>query len=322
MRRIMSFVALVSLTMFAFTWPLAAGRDGVVRFATLPPGPGNPEGIAADAQGNIYTASFDFSGVNKIYVFAPSGTLTNIIDLTGHTPLGLQFGPDGKLYAADFGTGKILQISGGAITNEYLVCGGPGPGCALNAIAFDAAGLLYVSDSFGGNVFTVNTTTGTTGTYLSHPLLRPAPAPHGFPPFGANGLAFDHDGNLYVANTADDRILKVTPAKVISIFTESINGADGIAFDDEGRLWVCANQENTLYLLDADGGVVDIRGSFEGIGRDGAVRGLLFPASVVPAHGSMYVTNAVLGFRHLFADEPPSGVTTFTLARVPAGPSR
>ena len=139
------------------------------------------------------------------------------------------------------------------------------------------------------------------------------------PGFRREGLAFDAGGNLYVANTADDRILKITPAKVITHFTESINGADGIAFDTVGRLWVCANQENVLYVLDGAGRVVDIRGSFEGIGKDGAPRGLLFPASIVQSRGSMYVTNTDLGFRHFFVDEPAGGPTVFTISRVPLG---
>src|SRR5437867_2261394 len=81
--------------------PATADR-GVKRFATLPAGqPGHPEGIAADAAGNIYAASFDSSGNNRVYVFGRNGQLKDTIDLTGHVPLGMQFGPDAKLYVAD-----------------------------------------------------------------------------------------------------------------------------------------------------------------------------------------------------------------------------
>ena len=76
-------------------------------------------------------------------------------------------------------------------------------------------------------------------TWLHDPLLATA----GFPPFGANGLVFNEDGSaLFIANTGDDRILKVDPLTMaISVFAESINGADGIVFDRLGRLWVAAN---------------------------------------------------------------------------------
>ncbi|MGH2799548.1 MAG: hypothetical protein ACRDM0_18210, partial [Thermoleophilaceae bacterium] len=46
-----------------------AEPGGVHRFVTLPDGPGHPEGIAADADGNIYVATFEFPpAANRIYV--------------------------------------------------------------------------------------------------------------------------------------------------------------------------------------------------------------------------------------------------------------
>ena len=130
--------------------------------------------------------------------------------------------------------------------------------------------------------------------FVNDEQLRPGS--HGFPPFGANGLAFDKgEKNLYVANTADDRILKVNVAtKAVTPFAESINGADGIAFDSKGRLWVAANQGDHVVALNANGRVVETVGSFEGIGNDGAAKGLLFPASIVLSGGFIYVTNHAL----------------------------
>ena len=319
MRALVFVVVVVALVGLGYAnAPAQADRGGVVSFATLPAGqPGHPEGIAADRNGNIYAASFDFSGVNNVYVFAHSGQLIDTIDLTGHVPLGLQFGPDDKLYVADFGNGKVLQLAGHVITHTYNVCGGAGAGCGLNAITFDAAGALYVSDSFGGNIFMVNTTSGAVSLYVHDDQLKPGS--HGFPGFGANGLVFKGT-DLYVANTADDRILKVSAGKVVTSFVESINGADGITLDSHGRFWVCANQENVLYVINDQGQVEDIIGSFEGIDPDGAPRGLLFPASIVESRGSMYITNTALDFRHHFVGERP--VTRFTVSRLPLGPAR
>jgi sugar lactone lactonase YvrE len=318
MRNLIAVVAILALAaVLADSQPATADR-GVSLFAKLPAGqPGHPEGIAADAAGNIYAASFDFSGTNNIYVFGSNGRLRDTIGLNGHVPLGMQFGPDAKLYVADFGNGAILQLAppSHAIARTYPICAGAGTTCGLNGITFDAAGLLYVSDSFGGNVYTLNTTTGVVGLYVHHDLLTPGN--HGFPGFGANGISFKGT-DLYVANTADDRILKVSAAKAVTTFVESINGADGIAWDSAGRLWVCANQENVLYVLNGDGRVLDIIGGFEGV-RDGTPQGLLFPASPVQSHGSIYVTNTALDFRHFFANETP--ITTFTLSRVRLNPS-
>jgi hypothetical protein len=103
----------------------------------------------------------------------------------------------------------------------------------------------------------------------------------------------------------------------LSTFAESINGADGILFDRKGRLWVAANQADEVVALNAAGRIVDRRGSFEGIGHDGAAKGLLFPASIVLSHGSLFVTNAALALTPATGDEPEEDVTTFTLSRIP-----
>jgi hypothetical protein len=145
------------------------------------------------------------------------------------------------------------------------------------------------------------------------------PGSQAFPPFGANGLAFNAAGTaLFIANTGDDRILKLDLGTMtLSTFAESINGADGILFDPQGRLWVAANQADEVVALNASGRIVDRRGSFEGIGIDGATQGLLFPASIVLSRGSIYVTNAALALTPAVGDEPEEDVTKFTVSRIP-----
>jgi sugar lactone lactonase YvrE len=299
----------------------AADSSGVVRFATLPPGPGFPEGIAADAAGNVYVATFDFSTTNVIHVFGRNGRLRTTIPLPGVIPLGLAFDATGALYVANFGGGNVLRFSppftaASTPSAVFPVCAGF-PTCALNAIAFDAAGDLYVSDSFGGNVFKIALPGGVVSTPVSDDRLKPGP--HGFPGFGANGLAFDAAGaNLYIANTADDRILRFDIAGgTLSTFAESINGADGILFDDQGRLWVAANQGDEVVALNGNGRIVARRGSFDGVGPDGAARGLLFPASLALSHGSLYVTNLALSLTPAVGDEPEEDITTYTVSRIP-----
>ncbi len=322
-RSVMALI--VGVVLLVAAGPLHADQDGVVRFATLPkPGPGFPEGIAADAAGSIFVATFDFTTTNVIHIFGLSGRLRDTIPLSsGVIPLGLAFDGAGNLYAADFANGDVLKFvppygAGSAPAATFNVCGGVGAGCGLNAIAFDGAGDLFVSDSFGGKIFKIDLPGGAVSTFFEDDLLKPGS--HGFPPFGANGLAFDAAGDLFIANTADDRILKLDmPAKTLSIFAESINGADGIAFDALGRLWVAANQGDEVVALNPSGRVVARRGSFEGIGRDGAPRGLLFPASIVLSRGNLFVTNPALALTGAVGDEPEEDVTTFTVSRIAVG---
>lgn len=299
----------------------AARRNAAHKFATLPAGPGFPEGIAADRRGNIYVATFDFSTTNVIHSFRHNGQLRFTIPLPGVVPLGMEFDGAGRLYVADFGNGNVLQFSppfSAASTPSavFPVCGGAGTGCGLNAITSDAAGDLYVSDSFGGVVFKIDLPGGAVSPFFSHDLLKPGS--HGFPPFGANGLAFDASGgHLYIANTADDRILRLEVATMtLSTFAESVNGADGIAFDKHGRLWVAANQADEVLALNASGRVVARRGEFQGIRNDGSPDGLLFPASLVIAGDDIFVTNLALPLTPAAGDEPEEEVSRYTVSRI------
>jgi len=231
--------------LFLLPLPVHSDHDGVVRFATLPQSsPGHPEGIAADETGNIYVATFEFATTNVIHIFGRNGRLEDTIPLPdvpgpfGVVPLGLAFDGAGNLYVADFFNGAVLKFmppfnafSTPAAT--FDVCGGVPAGCGLNAITFDESGNLYVSDSFGGRIFKV----GAVPPFFSDDLLKPGS--HAFPPFGANGLAFNADGSaLFIANTADDRILKLNlvggSPTTLETFAESINGLTGFSLTDRG----------------------------------------------------------------------------------------
>jgi sugar lactone lactonase YvrE len=343
MRRLFLLVPVIGFFLSPLTLPLHADQSGVVRFATLPkPGPGFPEGIAADEAGNIYVATFDSTTTNVIHIFGHNGRLRDTIPLPGALPLGLAFDQAGNLYVADFGNGDVLKFeppftASSTPADMFDVCAGPltppsvppVPVCGLNAITFDANGDLYVSDSFGGNIFKIDLPNGPPSTFFTHDALKPAthadPAFNAFPGFGANGLAFNASGTaLFIANTGDDRILKLNlvdgSPTTLETFAESINGADGILFDTQGRLWVAANQADEVVALNATTGrIVERRGSFEDIGRDGAARGLLFPASIVLSRGSIFVTNAALALTPALGDDPEEDVATFTVSRIPIG---
>ena len=57
-------------------------------------------------------------------------------------------------------------------------------------------------------------------------------------------------------------------------------------------------------------------GEFEGIDRDGAPKGLLFPASIVIVDDWMYVTNLALPLTGAAGDEPEEDVKVWTVARI------
>jgi sugar lactone lactonase YvrE len=328
-------------------------HDTIVNFATLPSGVRFPEGITANpATGDVYVATFDFGpNANKLLRYSRHGQLVGAREF-GAPMLGLAFGPrDGKVYIANFGASKIQRVAadlrggiedvaslpsigapanrsegnpdGSSDTTMFGSNGFPAP----NAMVFDRSGNLYVSDSFQGAIYRIdnaqhcNAPCGVT-VVLHHPMLATA----GFPPFGANGLALSRDElALFVANTGDDRVLRVDLAASqvsVSVFAESINGADGIAFDDRGILWVAANQADEIVGLDERGRVVANIGEFEKIGADGAPDGLLFPASIVLIGREMYITNLALPLTGATGDEPEEDVLRWTVSRLRLLPNR
>ena len=189
-----------------------------------------------------------------------------------------------------------------------------------NDIIFDSEGGMYVSDSFQGAVFHLPEAASCSEncqleTLIQDPLLSST----GFPSFGANGLALDADEkNLFIANTGDDRILKLglTEETGISVFAEGVNGADGLAFDGAGHLWVTANQADQLVALNSSGRVLAQLGSFRGLRSDGSPRGLLFPASLEIVGDEILVTNMAQVATAKPGDEPEEKVSRFTVSKV------
>ena len=325
-----------------------AGRDAAQRFATLPDGVRFPEGVTANpATGEIYVGTFDFGpNPNRLLRFAHNGHLLAQRDFGGTPLLGLAFDrAHGKVYIANFGASKIQRIAAtfNSVTPIEDVATIPGIGAPLprtegnpdgssdtiifgsnffpapNALAFDKDGNLYVSDSFQGTVFRINNPAAcapacAVTTLIQDPLLATA----GFPPFGANGIAFNSDESaLFIANTGDDRVLKLNLASSgLTVFAESINGADGIVFDGRGRLWVAANQADEVVALNEHGRVVARLGEFQGIGNDGSPNGLLFPASLVIVGDDMFVTNLALPLTAAVGDEPEEDVSRYTVSRM------
>jgi sugar lactone lactonase YvrE len=266
----------------------------------------NPEGIAIDPTGNLYAASFPafqagHTGSANICVISPAGVLTDKIVVppgpAGVTNLlGELFEPGQGLYVVDFasgapGFGRLLRVDPATHSITTLVT----RFAAANAIAQDRHRNLFVSDSFEGNIVKVAPDGSSSSVWVSSSLL----VPHGFPPFGANGVAFDRDQkNMYVANTADDTIVRIpvlddgsagTPVVFAagSDATGALDGADGIMFDVNGNLYVCANQANEIQVLAPDGTLV---ARYKGLGANA----LDFPASLVFKGRDLYITNLSL----------------------------
>jgi sugar lactone lactonase YvrE len=280
-------------------------RGEVDKFATLPSGLGNPEGITADSHGNIYVTTFMPTGAppGQLLVFNRQGHLQRQVSIQGSSNLllGLDFHPHtGELLVIDLGNSRVLGVNpfSGAPRIFVVIPTDATLGSGPNALTFDRDGNVYISDSFQGIIWRTNRYGMDLQPWVNSPLLRTS----GVPPFGANGLAFSKDQTaLFVANTGDDRVIKIPvsggSAGTPEVFVNSINGADGLLIDRDDNVWVAANQANEIVVVDKTGRVIAKLGDFDGLDRRGAPKGFLFPASLVRHDGWIYVTNLALDLR-------------------------
>jgi len=284
-------------------------RGEVETFAVLPAGTPMVEGLTVGQDGNVYVSTFDPNGSApaQLFVFNGNGKLVRQVTIQGASPatLGLAFNPvTHLLLVVDFGAAKVLSVDPNTGTSSVFmtVTGSAG----LNALTFDQAGNVYVSDSFQGIIWTTGPRGPTAGTvWKQDPLLTTT----GTPPFGANGLSFNKARDvMFVANTGNDTLVEIEVGNVggrlvageAAVFTNSINGADGIVLDEDDNIWVAANQADEIVVVDPFGKAIAKLGDFNGI-KNGVTRGLLFPAS--PAFSrdgkSLFVTNLELDLRSI-----------------------
>ena len=189
-------------------------------------------------------------------------------------PNAMTFDSHGNLYVSDSFQGAVFKIA------NPDACA---PGCSVQTLSHDAKLATAGFPPFGANGLALNK--------------------------DESALFVANTGDDRVLRI-DMATLEVT------VFAESINGADGIAFDKQGTLWVAANQADEVVGLDANGRIVARLGEFRGMRRDGTPDGLLFPASPVIHGDEIFVTNLALPLNGVAGDEPEEDVTRWTVSRM------
>jgi uncharacterized protein (TIGR03437 family) len=236
-----------------------------------------PYGVAVDAAGSLYIAD---TGNGRVRRVSPTGIITTVAgrgvgNYSGeggpataawlYSPEGVALDPAGNLYIAESSACRILKVApGGTITtvagrwSGYSGDAGPATAASLNTpigVAADVAGNLYIGDTWNRRIRKV-TTAGTITTQAGNGQYRsggdggPATAA---PLYGPRGLAVDAAGTLYVADTSNNRIRKVTPAGIITTVAgggsayPGYGGPATAAFLDE-PLGVAVDAAGNLYI--------------------------------------------------------------------------
>jgi sugar lactone lactonase YvrE len=237
--------------------------------------------LALDASGNIY-----FSDYNKIRkITASTGILTTLANV--NRSFGVASDGAGNILYSDTDFHQVRRLAAGAVTSTVVAGNGtpyfggegtPATNTALgfpNAVAFDRAGNMFVTDSDNQRVRKVAAGTGImttiagTGASSSTGDGGPAAAATLNGPWA---LALDGNDNLYIAENYGHRIRKITASTGV-ISTVAGTGENGTT-GDGGPATAAKLSQPTSIALDAAGNLY-IGDSSERVRRVAASTGII-----------------------------------------------
>ena len=309
---------LLTVSLFAATAAAQSHSDAAPRVTvtTLITTPLVIEGLTNDAQDNLYAPGRNAGNgvacpIYRTPIVNPAITIVGLIPAPSATtqcsPSGLVFGPDGMLYVTQ-ANGSIYRFTPSATsppTATVFASNLPGN----NGLAFDRNGNLWTGDgtTAKGRVWKITPAGVVSEQFRVQPMAnevtggvnvgrdirtlppglitvtdtsRNAADILGSQPLVANGLQFDHRGNLYIADTARGAIWRVRfrsdgtvssrmgcdstfPANTLCL--ENVwfqhpffEGVDGIALDVRGNIWGSANERNAIVFMNSAGYAIDV----------------------------------------------------------------
>jgi sugar lactone lactonase YvrE len=233
-------------------------------------------GITFNDVGDLFVAD---GGAGRVYTFTPNaGTPPNASIYASGVPgtNGIAFDRDGNLWTGDgtTGQGRVWKITGPGAN-----CTPPNPiNCQLVFRIQPMANEVNLVNGVGGVGRDVRDLP--LGTITVTPTSRNAANTVGSQAIVANGIAFNHEGDMYVIDTARGALWKVqfdrqgnlkSPIDCDTTFAAKtlclsnvfvahpiLEGGDGIALDVAGNIWVDANERNAIAVVTKDGRVTEV----------------------------------------------------------------
>jgi len=213
------------ITTYAGNGTYGSSGDGGPATAAELSGPG---GVAVDGSGNIYIADTDNSVIREVIQ----------------------------------ATGNITTYAGNG-TGGYTGDGGPATAAELNypdGVAVDGSGNIYIADTDNSVIREVNHTTENITTYAGNGTGGYAgdggPATAAELQF-AQGIAVDGSGNIYIADTYNNVVRKVTAATGLintvaggDAFGSSGNGGPATSAELGDPYGVAVDSNNNIYIAD------------------------------------------------------------------------
>jgi sugar lactone lactonase YvrE len=304
-----------------------AGDGGLAVGASL----SSPQGLAFDSEGNLFIADPGNSRVRKV---TPAGLITTVAGGGNggdgslatqaglSVPAGIVLDKSGNLYIVDYGNGQVRMVSAstgiistiaGTGATGFSGDGGPATQASFtnpDGIAIDSSGNLYIADVYssrirkffpGGIITTVaggGSSLGDNGPATQAQLNGP------------QGVAVDASGNLYIADTYDERIRRVGTNGIIttiagtgqagfsgdgSVATGAMFSTPyGVALDASGKVYVADLDNNRIRRVVPGGTVTTIAGTTSSVGDGGPSEQarLTSPQGVaVDSSGNLYIAD-------------------------------
>lgn len=265
--------------------------------------------VALDASGNLYVADTGNSCVRKI---ASDLTITTVAgrgtdagdggqatsaQLSG--PFAVTVDASGGLYIAEYGSSRIRQVSSKGVITTAAGNGTPGySGDGAQAtkaqlsgptgVAVDAAGSLYIADP-GNNRIRQVPSSGNITTFAGNGIFSysgDGASARTAQLNGPRGVAADAAGNLFISDTRNHRVRRVSRSGVITTVAGNgtagyggdggqaanaqLNLPYGLAVDAPGNLFVADLQNNRVRKVTPDGNITTVAGNGSaGYGGDG-----------------------------------------------------
>ena len=278
--------------------------DGTGSAASL----SSPVGVASDVAGVVYVADRENFAIRRI---TTSGVVTTIAGAAGikgsvdgagsaasfNRPYGIAVDAAGNFYVSDANNFTIRKVTAaGVVTtlagNPGLSGSADGFGRLANfadprGLAVDAAGNVYVADNANNTIRKISPAAFVT-TLAGSPVIGGSADGIGIAASfnGPSAIAVDASGNLYVTDTINSTIRKITPAAVVTTFAgtagrigasdgigaaASFNLPTGISIDAGGNLSVVDTGNGTIRKISSGGVGTTLAGTAGRVGSaDGA----------------------------------------------------
>ena len=263
----------------------------------------NPSGVAVDGSGNLYIADTENHRVRKVNssggISTVAGTGTSGSSGDGgsataallDTPLAVAVDGSGNLYISDFFNDRIRKVDSSGEITAFAGTGTEGfsgdGGLATAAeledprdVAVDGSGNVYIADQWNNRIRKVDTSTGIITTVAGN-------GTRGFAGDGGQataaqinrprGVGVDGSGNLYIADSGNERIRKVDTSGIITTVAGTgttgfsgdggqataaqLNRPHGVAVDGTGNLYIADNLNHRIRKVDSSGVITTVAGT-------------------------------------------------------------